>query len=162
MNGTKQRWDAAEEDHLLFLRDRERLGFPAIAKRLGRTSGGCQVRYYGRLYGRNGAKHYGVFHPSARKAELVVAEPAPPPAVARSPAPAPMPMARPSARDQRSVNLDALREWNELRARIAERGLTGGVLGDPAPGRSALDERIRAAAAAVQATPVARGASDAG
>lgn len=159
MTGTKQRWDEPEEDHLLFLRDVEQLGFALIAKRLGRTSGACQVRYYGRLYGRNGAKHYGVFHPLAREAELSVAEPAPLRAVARPPSP--MPPARPCVRDQRPVNLDGLRDWNELRARIAERGLTGGVFGDPRPGESALDKRAGAAAAAVQPT-LARGGSDVG
>lgn len=34
----------------------------------------------------------------------------------------------------------------ELRSRISELGITGGLLGDPAPGRSALDKKRMAAA----------------
>ncbi|WP_407146266.1 hypothetical protein [Bradyrhizobium sp. ORS 86] len=40
----------------------------------------------------------------------------------------------------------ALRERAELRLRILECGLTGGVFGDPPPGRSALDQRRAAPA----------------
>lgn len=33
----------------------------------------------------------------------------------------------------------------EIRERIAERGLTGGMFGDPAPGRSMLDKKLAGA-----------------
>jgi hypothetical protein len=64
------------------------------------------------------------------------------PAPARAPAP-PLPIMV----DRRMPWLEPMRDWAELCQRIAERGLTGGYLGDPPPGRSALDERTRAAAA---------------
>ncbi|OKO67472.1 SANT/Myb-like DNA-binding domain-containing protein [Bradyrhizobium sp. NAS96.2] len=51
-------------------------------------------------------------------------------------------IAAPKARcERRQQDLDVLRDWAELRDRIAVCGLTGGVLGDPRPGRSALDQR---------------------
>jgi hypothetical protein len=146
---TLPRWDAAEEDHLLFLRDRERLTFKDIGPRIGRTAAACEVRYYVRLFAFNEARHYG------RKRDL---------------APRPVPVAKPAKLEiplpaehggYRSVNLDGLREWADLRARIAERGLTGGVFNDPPPGRSALDEHTRAAAAAAQRAS-GNGGSDVG
>lgn len=156
MNAIKRRWDAADEDHLLFLRDVDRLGFEAIAPRLDRSMLACQARYYGRLADRNGAKHYPAWHPLARKAGLPVAPtPAPPAPVA----PAPAPPAPP--RDSRSTNLDGLRDWADLLGRIAERGLTGGVFGDPPPGRSALDERLHGRQASLQPS-LSRGVSNVG
>jgi hypothetical protein len=55
-----------------------------------------------------------------------------PPLAPRSPGPPPSPSVVATSR----LVLDA-----ELRNRIAERGITGGLLGDPPPGRSALDEK---------------------
>ncbi|MFB6460470.1 hypothetical protein [Bradyrhizobium tunisiense] len=133
-------WSQAEDDHLLFLRDREKLRFCQIGLRLGRTPEACEVRYYGRLFAVNGAKHYG----QARGAGRPVGGSKPRPEKVVRPI---EPQIRlPEPRACRAVNLDALREMAELRLRIAERGLTGGVFGDPRPGRSALDERTKAAA----------------
>lgn len=154
MNAVKIRWDAAEEDHLLFLRDRERLDFDAIGLRLGRTGSACEVRYYGRLYGRNGARHQGVFRPAV--VPMVVKVPARP--VMQRP-PAPMSPARPIGSNHRASDLGALRDCTELLARIAERGLTGGVFGDPKPGASALDKRLQGRQAPLQPS-LAGGGSD--
>nr|WP_246718530.1 hypothetical protein [Bradyrhizobium elkanii] len=64
---------------------------------------------------------------------------------------------RPRARRQQ--DLGVLRDWADLRGRIAERGLTGGWFGDPPPGRSALDQRASEAADAVE-LPYKRGGMD--
>lgn len=153
MNGMRRRWDAAEEAHLLFLRDRERLGFDVIGARLGRSGKGCMARYYSRLFAQNGARHFPVGHPKARK-NRPAAAPAPAPIVAQPQALPPAPAVAP----ERRPRLDALRDWAELCARIAERGLTGGVLGDPPPGRSALDERLQGRQAPLRPS-LARGGS---
>jgi len=56
----------------------------------------------------------------------------------------------PAVERRRMPSLDHLRERAELHLRISGQGLTAGFFGDPPPGRSALDERVRAAAAATQ------------
>lgn len=63
------------------------------------------------------------------------------------------------SRERRQQDLGVLRDWTALLERIAERGLTGGCFGDPAPGRSALDQRASAAEAAVE-LPYKRGGLD--
>lgn len=156
MNGIKRRWDSADDDHLLFLRDREGFGFGEIGPRLGRSALACQARYYGPLADRNGANHYPAWHPLARR---VGAQGRAAPAPLAPVAVAPAPPARP--REGRLGNLDALRDWADLRSRIAERGLTGGVFGDPPPGRSALDERLQGRQAPLQPS-LAGEASDVG
>lgn len=148
------RWSPAEDAALRRLRDIEHLDWLAIAAALpGRSAGACEQRYYGKLKGASGRAR----RPSRPKLGKpvswrkrgaavagVVAAPAPR-EVAAAPAPAPV-VITPRIR---MPSLDGLRERAELHLRIAERGLTGGVFGDPAPGRSALDERTRAAAEAL-------------
>ncbi|TFV34569.1 hypothetical protein E4K66_30865 [Bradyrhizobium frederickii] len=141
-------WDDAEEDHLLFLRDREKLRFNVIGPRLGRSPEACEVRYYTKLFAVNAANHYGKERSGGRP--VGGGKPRPRPA-AKPAKPVEMKVPPPAEHGgYRAVDLDALRERAELLLRIAERGLTGGVLGDPPPGRSALDERTRAAAAAAR------------
>lgn len=146
----RSHWTEADQARLLKLRDVDKLDWSAIVAAMpGRTLAGCKIQYYGRLRDRSQAKRY---NPTRQL-------PAPlPPAPVVEPAVTPAPVI---GRQARGAALECLRDAAELRLRIAERGVTGGLLGDPPPGRSALDERARAAAAAVQA-PVARGASDAG
>ncbi|WP_440640262.1 hypothetical protein ACSHT2_02655 [Bradyrhizobium sp. PUT101] len=142
----KQRWDAAQEDHLLFLRDREKLRFAEIGPRMGRSPQACEVRYYTRLFAVNDARHQNRVCDAVR------------PAGGARPAAPQIPLPDEHG-GFRAVDLNGLRERAELLLRIAERGLTGGVFGDPAPGRSALDQRARAAAAAV-GRPFGVGVSD--
>jgi hypothetical protein len=49
--------------------------------------------------------------------------------------------APPSKHQPRTVSAAILVADQELRDRIRECGLTGGLLGDPPPGRSALDQK---------------------
>lgn len=147
-------WDDAEQDHLLFLRDREKLRFSAIGPRLGRSPEACEVRYYTKLFAVNAANHYG----KTRSGGRPVGGGKPRPTVNRPVKPVEMKIPPPAEHGgYRAVDLDGLRERAELMLRIAERGLTGGVFGDPPPGRSALDERTRAAAAAAQGLAGRRG-----
>jgi hypothetical protein len=148
------RWTQKERDRLLHLRDVERLKWDAVAARMpGRTRGSCIVQYYDRLRafnkaqqrpeepGRYGPKPIRAAPPPlpapkpARPSVPEAVKPVAPPLVA-VPAPADIALRR------RTAALEVLRAEAELRARIAERGLTGGLFGDPAPGRSALDRRL--------------------
>ncbi|MCK1460921.1 hypothetical protein IVB34_21795 [Bradyrhizobium sp. 2] len=147
----RSHWTEADKARLLKLRDDDQLDWSAIVVAMpGRTLAGCKIQYYGRLRDRCKAKRY-----SATR-QLPPAPPRAAPVVAPAVTPAPV-----IKREARGASLDGLREWNELRARIAERGLTGGMFNDPAPGRSALDQRAGAAAAAVRC-PLPRGGSDVG
>jgi hypothetical protein len=75
----------------------------------------------------------------------------PKPAKIRKAAPAPKPkpapaapvflQARPSASPLRAASTSKLVMDAELRSRISEQGITAGLLGDPRPGRSALDAK---------------------
>ncbi|MET3991656.1 hypothetical protein ABID65_003296 [Bradyrhizobium sp. S3.9.2] len=154
MKGRPKIWTGAEDDHLLFLRDREKLTFEAIAARFGRSRGACKTRYYYDLQRRNGARHYTAADRAARRGD---GYPVPPELGEGVPA-----LRLPSIGERiRMPSLDALREQAELRLRIAERGLTGGVFGDPPPGRSALDQRANGLAAPLQPSLPGRG-SDVG
>jgi hypothetical protein len=151
----RQVWREAEQDKLLALRDEQGLDWPAVAAALpGRTEGACKIQYYARLRDRAQAKRY-----SANR--LLPPRPAPVPVIVTAPPVAPQCIMVEMAVPRRSASLDVLRTDADLRARIAERGLTGGVFNDPPPGRSALDERTRAAAAAAQ-RPSEQGGSDVG
>lgn len=154
MNGRPKTWTTAEDDHLLFLRDREKLTFEAIAPRFGRSKLSCKTRYYYDLRHRNGARHYTAADKAARRG---VGYPVPPKLGEGVPE-----LRLPSLGERiRMPSLDGLRERAELNLRIAERGLTGGVFGDPAPGRSALDQRANGLAAPLQPS-LPRGGSDVG
>lgn len=145
----RSHWTEADQARLLKLRDDDGLDWSAVAAAMpGRTLAACKVQYYERLRERCGARRY-----SATR-QLPPAPPRPAPVAAPAVTPAPV-----VAREARGGSLAGLREAAELRLRIAERGLTGGVFGDPPPGRSALDERARPAAAAPE-LPYKRGGLD--
>jgi hypothetical protein len=164
MTRTSVRWSPHDDAKLLRLRDGERWGFPEIAAAMpGRTAPACEQRYYGKLKGvrdkrpRPSGPKPTVPPVSWRKRGAAVAIVAPAAAVEVVAPPAPVAIAP----RIRTPLLDGLRERAELHLRIAERGLTAAFFGDPPPGRSALDERTRAAGAVTQRPP-ANGGSDAG
>jgi hypothetical protein len=162
------RWTPYDDATLLRLRDGDGLGFEEIAAELpGRTPAACAIRYYGKLKGAAGRTRRAKGpKPSApavswrkRGASVagVVAVPQPAAVVVVAPAA----KASPAVERFRMPCLDHLRENAELQLRIDRQGLTAGFFGDPPPGRSALDERTRAAGAAAQ-QPSGRGGSDVG
>jgi hypothetical protein len=153
MTRTAVRWTPHDDKTLLRLRDGERLGFPEIAAAMpGRSASACEMRYYGKLNGvRDKRRRPSGPKPTVppvswrkRGAAVAIVAPAPVVEVVAPPAPAAI------APRIRTPLLDGLRERAELHLRIAERGLTAAFFGDPPPGRSALDERTRAAAAGAQ------------
>lgn len=157
------RWSAAEDAALLRLRDVQRRDWPAIAAILpGRTASSCEQRYYGKLKGardrtpRRRGPEPSVPAVSWRKRGARLAGVA---AAAAPAAVAPVPPVTVTRRG-RVISTEMLREDAFLRSRIEACGdLTRGFFGDPPPGRSALDERASAAAAAVQ-RPSGIGVSD--
>jgi hypothetical protein len=101
--------------------------WPEFALRTGHTKASCQTML---SYIRNGrVKENGGIAIAAQKAM-------PPRLVAPIPL-APEPVLPPTGRHRRMSTLIA---DAELRARIEVLGTTGGLLGDPLPGRSALDK----------------------
>lgn len=151
-----KRWSAAEDDKLLRLRDQSRLRWSKIAALLpGRTAGACEVRYYTKLGAARDRSHV---RPgpkptlpvvSWRKRGVAIAVVVQPPQAA-APAARPVEVASFVPRGH-TMSTATLREHAALSARIEACGdLTRGWFGDPPPGRSALDERARAAAGAVQ------------
>lgn len=149
-------WDSEEDERLRRLREENGLGWPVIATYFeGRTAAACQIRYYKFLRTsetpdrRPGPKpRLPAVSWRNRGAALPGVVP-PPPAPAAAPLP-PKPIRPIPVSGNRGPYLEALRERAELHLRIAERGLTGGVFGDPPPGRSALDERTQGRAAPLQ------------
>lgn len=137
-------WSDAENAKLIELRDAHRLDWRSIAEELpGRGANACQGQYYAEMRRRkSGLKRVlkiGEHRPTRRVDRPAVDAAAKPPAGPVALAPA-----------VRMPLLDGLRERAELHLRIAERGLTAAFFGDPPPGRSALDERTRAAGAGAQ------------
>lgn len=136
-------WTRTEVDRLIHMREVKAMIWTAIARVLGRAgdpqggAGTCCAAYR--------------YHKAkrAREAELIAAGGTPlsrprfrlpadedrclelPPAAAAQ-------LAGPVARPRYFHGADS-----DLRARIARQGLTAGFLGDPPPGRSALDKRRR-------------------
>ncbi|UGY14610.1 SANT/Myb domain-containing protein [Bradyrhizobium septentrionale] len=145
-------WTDIEDAKLLHARDVLGVPWSKIEQHMpGRSRGGCERRYYTDLQTDNLAtrrnwKARGLRPPRPRKPST------PPrpvvPAIVRTLVEVLSPSIAPAAPKpvivqdkQGTAALAGLRERAELLARIAERGLTGGVLGDPPPGRSALDQR---------------------
>ena len=133
-------WTKSEIDRLIEMRECRRMTWAAIARKLERTGTGqngidaCRVAY-GYHKGkrtREAAMIAAGMTPASRKRIRLPADDAPvdlPPSQA----------ARLSKRDARPRYFhDA---GIDIRARIAEQGLTAGMFGDPKPGRSALDQR---------------------
>lgn len=121
-------WSEAEDARLDELRA-SGLVWEVIGERMpGRTQQACRQRYSLR-HGK----------PSVRPA----AAPAPAAAPRQAPlAPVLAVLQEAEARSfGRRISTATLLADAELRARIATKGLTAGLLGDPPPGRSALDER---------------------
>lgn len=116
-------WTAMQKDLLVRLVEANR-PWPEISQRCGHTKASCQTMM---SYIRNGRKRDG--------GELVTVTRPPVPPIFISPQVAPA--AVPTGRHRRTSTLivDA-----ELRARIETLGPTGGLCGDPMPGRSALDK----------------------
>lgn len=128
-----QPWTMFELARLVMLKDQRRLTYAKVSLELpGRTPGACMLAYYKIQKDRQctEAKH------------LVKAMPKwnpPKPFRIIAPAPAsPREMPPPSGA---VVSTHTLRVDAELRARIDALGVTGGMLGDPLPGRSALDRK---------------------
>ncbi|MBR1206978.1 MULTISPECIES: SANT/Myb-like DNA-binding domain-containing protein [unclassified Bradyrhizobium] len=139
-------WTDLEDAKLLHARDVLRVPWDKIEQHMpGRSRGGCVRRYYTDLQADNQATRRNW----KAKGRRVAVPPKPVvPGIVRAlvevfaPPIAPAPPKPVIVLDRGgSAPLGGLRDYAELLARIAERGLTGGVLGDPPPGRSALDQR---------------------
>lgn len=135
--GRGTNWPEARIAELLRLRDVEKLRFHEIGKRLGTTAASAGTRY-----NYHSAKRRIVEATARVRAESADGASMPPVVVPRAPAPPPASVvaaqASPEVVQRRRYFHDA---DNDMRARIARMGLTGGLFGDPPPGRSALDQR---------------------
>lgn len=128
-----KRWTEAEHRKLIHMRNVERLPWPKIMLP-GRNPKCCKNEYFHRRFG--DLLPAGASFPRALHAPRV-----------RRAAPRPEPRTQivvggAVPAKPRQMNLEAVRHRAELRDRILERGITGGLCGDPPPGRSALDQRI--------------------
>lgn len=139
-------WTPAEDAALLRLRDAEgRCWADIVADLPGRTYGAIKLRYYSALRDRNAVPKQ-TRRPGRPRRPKVVEQLAPSVSLGRVAAAlptAPLPAAPllPASLRPRRMSTAILVADAELRARIALQGLTAGLLGDPLPGRSALDER---------------------
>lgn len=127
-------WTMFELARLVMLKDQRRLTYTMVSLELpGRTPAACMLAYYKIQKDRQctEAKHLVKAMPKwkAPKPFRVIAPAAPSP---------PRVMPQPSGA---VVSTHTLRVDAELRARIDALGVTGGMLGDPLPGRSALDQK---------------------
>lgn len=112
--------------------------FAQISARLpGRTAVACIVAFYSmRSKLERAAIRAGVKADDRQKPG-----PKPKPAAVRAYAPLPQ-LAAAEPPSPTRASYSTLLADAELRARIEIRGITGGLLGDPAPGRSALDRKL--------------------
>lgn len=129
--GRANPWTDQQKALLWQLREVEGRPWSTVAQRVGHPRGSCQTCLSAirreRVSGVTRSGHDGTDLARPRKLFL------------RAPANLVMPPALPpSARTMRTAILVA---DAELRARCEVLGLTGGLLGDPLPGRSALDRR---------------------
>jgi hypothetical protein len=126
--GRANPWTDQQNALLWQMREVEGLPWPEVAKRLEHPKGSCQTRLSMLRRDRVNAVTRDMIE-AAPDRNLVL----------RAPANLVMPPALPpSARTMRTAILVA---DAELRARCEVLGLTGGLFGDPLPGRSALDQR---------------------
>lgn len=122
------RWTDREIAELFALRAQD-ANWDDIALALRRTSAACQMAFSKRRPAGTAKKRRSAPLSVPRQSSL----PAPPSIpIVQAPATAP---------GARRVSTAVLIADAELRARIALQGLTAGLLGDPLPGRSALDRR---------------------
>ena len=125
--GRSNPWTDQQKALLWQLREVEGCPWDFVARRCGHPKGSCQTRLSMLRRERVNAVTPDMI--AARPRKLVL----------RAPANLVMqPVLPPSARTMRTAILVA---DAELRARCEVLGLTGGLLGDPLPGRSALDQR---------------------
>lgn len=127
-------WSPLEKSLLLLLRDKRRMKWADVSKLIpGRSPAACTVAYFA-------IKHK--VRLEKERAEARNKEPRPSRAVSPAPVAARPQQAPPSKPSPRATSTFILREDAELRARIETLGITAGLLGDPAPGRSALDAKL--------------------
>jgi hypothetical protein len=137
------RW-TPHEDAMLFIMKEQKMSVAIIAERLDRTKSAVHERYYlvrrqrGLSPMPNGRPRRDAVPPKA--ADPVVR--AKPPVAAKAII---LQAAAPST-PSRAVKTSTLVADSELRARIEMVGITAGLLGDPLPGRSALDQMRKALA----------------
>jgi hypothetical protein len=106
------KWSKRDAAALIDMRDRRRMAWKVIAAAFPlRTLQACKVHYYQSK------------RPIA-PCDIIWINQAPP-----------------TAPIGRTISTAALQLDNELVSRIAVLGITGGLLGDPLPGRSALDQK---------------------
>lgn len=104
----------------------------------GRTAGACAVA----LYSVNvKLRRIEILASTSTPVERKKPGPKPKPVVVRVHAPLPQ-LAAAEPPSPTRVSYSTLLADAELRARIEIRGITGGLCGDPAPGRSALDRKL--------------------
>lgn len=143
MGKLRRHWTPNMIDRLFELRDVQKLSWDEIGAQFNDKGANCCTRYnYYSTKRRIAAARSRFKAPSgsdyvAFPARAIASPPSPPPApprrIAIAPALAP---AEPVQRPRYFHDADA-----DIRARIAAQGLTAGFFGDPAPGRSALDQR---------------------
>src|SRR4051794_19080156 len=133
--GRGPEWSDDERGRLIDMKIRQRCRWAEIASALRRSIDACKSEF---------SKGKVSEMRQARCAALIVAAREISERLETAGAAAPTPESAPATRvacrpSGRAVPYHILRADAELRGRIAISGLTGGLLGDPAPGRSALD-----------------------
>jgi hypothetical protein len=131
-------WTPSDVDRLMQARAAG-LSFDVIGGELNRTPDACQQAFYLEQRRRKAERAGRFAQLAARSRQYEAARPKPVPVAIAVPA---RPPGRPAARGGRSVLSALLRDGVDVRD-IDARGITAVVLGDPLPGRSALDERRR-------------------
>jgi hypothetical protein len=146
------RWTAKEANELMVMRDERKLSWRIIAAHFDRSKASCIMAHHHRITKRRLAEQrgqrvkamvaefnkYGRLETNwqreamaGKRARKVTAAPQ---QDCRKNPPAPL-------RSLAAITTDRLIIDAELRSRIEVSGITAGLLGDPPPGRSALDER---------------------
>ena len=127
-------WRDEERWQLIDMRVRDRCRWGVIATALGRTIASCKGEFFqGKIPELRRARRAGLIAAAREVTDRLEA--------ARGKLPSLPPSPVNGRSTGRAVSHHVLRADVELRGRIAILGLTGGLLGDPAPGRSALDAR---------------------
>lgn len=134
-----QSWGDDKIARLFHMRDELQMSWHEIGARFG-VSGPCACTRYNyhsakRRIAEQRARVLAEAADVARRPPIVVPRPVAPP---QAPAVAAPPPAPPDAVKRPRYFHDG---DMEIRSRIASQGLTAGFLGDPPPGRSALDQR---------------------
>lgn len=122
-------WTDERMRRVVELREKHEMTWDAIGARFGVAGSLACTRYH---------SYKSSLRIAEKRKEMGLGDPAPQPRV-RKRKPQPLPLiviARPEKRPRYFSDAD-----NDIRARIAEQGLTAGWFGDPKPGRSALDQR---------------------